>query len=854
MKSPRAFFGAAAVVAVSLCLAPAPIRAQPRAAPPRNVRTDVSRPAELGAQLPGRAEPSMIRLDATDAELATVIEMIAGATGKNFIYDDRVRGRVTIISPTEIPIEQAYAVFESVLQVKGFTTVTTPSGAIKIVPVREAKESSVNTVESSLPPPNRDVYVTRLIPLRYIESESIVSTLKPLVSKDAAMVAYAPTNTVILTESASNIRRILSILESIDVESYRDEIAVLKVKHADATVLAEQISAIYGAETATTTRASTRRSRTTRRTATPTAATSTAALDRVRILTDERTNSLIVLSSRNELDDIRQLVAKLDVPVTGGGRIHVYYLAHANAEELNQTLTALISGQPTPQGGGAGAAGAAGGAAQQLRAAVAGLSEGIGITADPATNSLVIQASQEGFTTIQAVIEKLDIQRPQVLVEALIMEVDVSDSQELGFNGILRLVEDPVDITIASATDDTTAAAAGAALGGPLGAQAGPFIANFVRDTLELDDDGNPTEDGSLIQGIIRASAQDGGRNIIAAPHILTSDNEQAEIRIGDNIPIVSSRVEAATGAPTVSSSVNVERQDIGVTLRVTPQITEGEALRLEIFQEITNINESLIPITGDTESVGVPLSNRRVENTVVVADGETIVIGGMLSDDYNDTITKVPWLGDIPVLGWLFKSTKRSLTKINLLVFLTPHIVRSTDDLEYETIRKREEFTRSAGLSDQRLADIREREKARQEEAEARGEPYYPEPTRNPVRTSILSHGARYPLERMREIEGEQMAERERRALEAEAGQHAPEYYVQAAVTGDEAAAIRVLTELVDAGYDGSLISGDVGGTVLHEVRLGPYPSIDEAQRVGGIIRRSHGLAPSVMVAPEQQ
>jgi Flp pilus assembly secretin CpaC len=225
-----------------------------------------------------------------------------------------------------------------------------------------------------------------------------------------------------------------------------------------------------------------------------------------------------------------------------------------------------------------------------------------------------------------------------------------------------------------------------------------------------------------------------------------------------------------------------------------------------------------------------------------------------MLSDDYSDTITKVPWLGDIPVLGWLFKSTKRSLTKINLLVFLTPHIVRSTDDLEYQTIRKREEFTRSAGLSDQRLAEIRARENERQAEAEARGEPYYPEPTRNPVRTSILSHGARYPLERMREIEGEQRAERERAESEAAASQSAPRYYVQATVTGDEAAAIQTLTELVDAGYDGSLISGDVGGSLLYEVRLGPYPSIDEAQHIGGIIRRSHGLAPTVMVAPEEE
>jgi hypothetical protein len=375
-----------------------------------------------------------------------------------------------------------------------------------------------------------------------------------------------------------------------------------------------------------------------------------------------------------------------------------------------------------------------------------------------------------------------------------------------------------------------------------------------LRDTLELDDEGSPTEDGSLIQGIIRASAQDGGRNIIASPHILTSDNEQAEIRIGDNIPIVSSRVEAATGAPTVSSSVNVERQDIGVTLRVTPQITEGDALRLEIFQEITNINEALIPITGSTESVGVPLSNRRIENTVVVADGETIVIGGMLSDDFTDNVTKVPWLGDIPVLGWLFKTTSRSLKKINLLVFLTPHIVRSTGDLEYDTIRKREEFTRSAGISDDRLEEVREREKERQAEAEARGEPYYPEPTRNPVRASILAHGARYPLERMSEIEGEQRAERERAESQAAAGRREPSYYVQAAVTSDEAAAIRTLTELVDAGYDGNLISGEVGGSVLYEVRLGPYPSIDQAQSVGDIIRRSHGLAPSVMVAPEER
>src|SRR5262249_61606021 len=198
------------------------------------------------------APDGLVSLDFNDVELGDVIKTIAKMTGKNFIYDDRVRGRVTIVSPSPVPVDQAYAVFESVLQVKGFTTITTPGGAIKIVPVREAKESSVETVNSGARPPDRDRYVTRLIPLHYIDAGSIVNTLKPLVSKHAAMAAYPPTNTVILTESASNIRRLIDILESIDVETYKEELAVIQVQYADANTLADQVSEIYGAEVTTT--------------------------------------------------------------------------------------------------------------------------------------------------------------------------------------------------------------------------------------------------------------------------------------------------------------------------------------------------------------------------------------------------------------------------------------------------------------------------------------------------------------------------------------------------------------------------------------------------------------------------
>ena len=222
-----------------LCAIGAPLAARAQAQPA----------AQPGAR-PTFEPGAMVTLDFADAELAQVIETIARATNRNFIYDDRVRGRVTIVSPEPIPVEQAYAVFESVLQVKGFTTVTTPGGAIKVVPVREAKESSIETVRSSQRPPNRDTFVTRLIPLRYIDADSIVNTLKPLVSKDAAMAAYAPTNTVILTESASNIRRLIAILESIDVETYKEDLAVINVEYADAATLADQVSEIYGAEVA----------------------------------------------------------------------------------------------------------------------------------------------------------------------------------------------------------------------------------------------------------------------------------------------------------------------------------------------------------------------------------------------------------------------------------------------------------------------------------------------------------------------------------------------------------------------------------------------------------------------------
>jgi general secretion pathway protein D len=833
---------------------------------------------EAWAQDPATGAPEIVvendkvQLDFNDVELSVVIDTIARLTNKNFIYDDRVRGRVTIVSPTRISVDEAYAVFESVLQVKGFTTVTGPGGAIKVIPIREAKESNIETLRGPRRTPDSDRSITRLIPLQYIDAEAITNTLKPLVSKDASMVAYPPTNTVILTDAASNIRRILTILQSIDVESYKEELTVIKIRHADASTLAEQLSEIFGADVTET--SAVRRPRARRaRTPPPTAAVSKG---KVRILTDDRTNSLIILASRQRLADLRRVISRLDVPVSGEGRIHVYYLKHADAEELATTLSTLISGQP------AGAA-APGAAATQpaMRAAITELAEGVTVTADAPTNSLVIQASKEGFGTLAEVIDKLDIERPQVLVEALLMEVDVTDGKDLGFTGLARIYRGNTSYALGSLTgvggdtglfreqeptitdptpDDPDSGDEETSLGDVVGALTDTALAGLVaaasRNTLDIED--GLIVGGSLIQGMITASATISGANLLSAPHILTSDNEEAEIKVGANIPIVTSRVQSAGGitqaGDTLATSQNIERQDIGITLRVTPQISEGDTVRLEIFQEISDINQALSAETGDPEQVGVSLSNRQVENTVVVANGETVVIGGLISDRYVDTVNKVPWLGDIPGLGWLFKSTSKGLRKENLLIFLTPHIIRSAADLEQETIRKRAEFW---DQSDEAL-ELSEREKRehqkRRAEAEAAGIEFVPGDSRNPVRAQLEAHARKYPVERMREIEREEeeASEAERRAAEEAA--RAARFGVLAATFRNESAATDSLQQLIDAGYDGTLISGSTDGTVLYEVHLGPYPSVESAQEVARVIRESFGLAPAVLVETESE
>ncbi len=801
-------------------------------------------PGPALGQQPGAASPTdkrfsegseLVQLDFKDVELAAVIETIARITGQNFIYDDRVRGRVTIVSPSEVSVDQAFAVFESVLKIKGFTAVPGPGGVLKIVPVRDAKESSIKTIKDNRPSPNRDSFVTRLVPLLYIDAEAITNTIKPLVSKDASMVAYAPTNTIILTDTEANIRRLLSILEAIDIKTYKEELAVIKIEYADATTLGEQISEIYGASVTSTggqpSAARSRRSSSRRSNTTPTTPGPTGSPEsKVRIMTDERTNSLLVLASRTAVTDIRELVRKLDVPLVGGGRIHVYYLSHADSEELASTLSSMLSGQerssPTP-----GRTGAAGGQVQNLRSQVTALAEGITLSPDPATNSLVIQASKEAYEALVAVIEKLDIPRPQVLVEALIIEVDITDGLDLGVSWTINAINGDQQFYFTTAQ---------AAVGGSAG-----DIAGVISQAFKTGTDGiTPSEEGASgtnYDAVIQAAAKDTNLNVVSSPHILTSDNEEAEIRIGNNIPIITSRVNSATGnSAGLASSVNVERQDIGVTLRVTPQISEGDTLRLKIFQELTDINSALQDGVGTADEVGVALFNRQIENTVVVKDGETVVVGGLISDRWQDDEFKVPYLGDIPGLGWAFKTNSKELRKINLLVFLTPHIIRNAAEMEFETIRKRMDFENDLGETYQTDPDA-DQALTKTDGQIDRGI--------NPAYDALREHSGRYSPRRRLELET-QFRDQERMADKIAAQETGPSAYgLRVELYDDESKAAAALVELIDAGYDGTVMSSNAGGGVVYELLTGPYQDLKAAQMEAEVLTKVYEFAPVVTV-----
>ena len=725
----------------------------------------------------GDDQERSITMDFQDVDIAVLVKFISEITNKNFIIDEKVRGKITIISPAKISVDEAYLVFQSVLQVKGFTTV--PSGSIiKIVPSKDAKSNTVDTVLPQTEVIPRDEFITRLIPLRYVDSSNMVGILQPLISPEGLLAAYGPTNTLILIDTAAQTDRVIHILSQLDVESHERGIEMVRLNYAfagDIATLLQQVLEEPGSQAAGVAAtqpgaapdARLRRGGIAGRpggTAAPGAISGGATPEQAfRIIPDERTNSLILLAGPLELRRIKDLIARLDVPLPlGTGRIHVYYLKYANSIEMADVLGSLIGGGggggiggmggfggfggmgglgglagvggrgfsgrgggtfgssrfgsgvsggfgssmggfgQTGMGGfgqsgfsglgqsGFGASGSLGGRTGGFGGRGTGGVGGVGgiggqqgpefegmvrLTADPATNALIINASPQDFETLKEVIQKLDVRRRQVYVEAIIAEVNIKKTRELG-------------IEFQGATDLPNGVGLGRTnlrdVNQLLTPQnlSGLVLAAASSQTITIPGVGTiPAQ-----QALLRALQSDSGANILSAPTVLTTDNQEAEIVSGENVPFIASR--STDSANLANTFATIERRDVGITLRITPQISEGGSVRLFIFQEVSKVIAS-DPQLGPTTSI------RSATTTVVARNGQTVVIGGLISDDATKDENRVPFFGDIPFIGNFFKANRSINQKVNLLIFLTPHIIRTERDARNLSVTERDRIVR---------------------------------------------------------------------------------------------------------------------------------------------------------------
>ena len=613
--------------------------------PPLNSRT-VSKPKPIetkdqkaenrespaGKEVP---EEAYVTIDFDNVDIPIFIKFISELTGKNFVIDKAVRGKVTIVSPKKISVKEAYKVFESVLNVHGYTTV--PAGTItKIVPTVTARGMNVKTLLKREAVDAGDEVVTQLIPLKYADPGELKKLFTPMISKNSIMVAYTPTRTLIVTDVLSNIKRLLRIARAIDVAGVGEQITVLPLQYADANVLSKSVSTLFQKSRVRTKSAS-------------------KSQNTINIVPDERTNSLILLASEDTTARIVNLVKMLDKePPRGEGDIRVYYLQHANAEDLTKVLTSLPSAQD----------------AKTKKGKTPLISKEARIVADKATNSLVIMAGKDDYLVLEEVIRKLDIPRLMVYIEALIMEVNVDKDFQLGVEW-----EGIKDFSYNGKKGGAFGGSSSSGFKNIAGLATGALPAGFSMGVI-----GEAIEIGGVafpnVAAIVTAYQQDRDVNILSTPQILTTDNEEAEIVVGKNIPYITS----ANITDAQQNYTNYQYKDVGVTLKVTPQISTERHVRLKIFQEITRLIS-----TGDLTS-GLPSTYKRMaQTTVIVKDANTVVIAGLIGDDTTDIEYSVPCLGGLPLLGWLFRSNTKKREKTNLFVFLTPRIIENP--LEAKTI-----------------------------------------------------------------------------------------------------------------------------------------------------------------------
>jgi len=654
---------------ILMCILVNQVMAQPKPetkapeAPPKEIKIE-------GTPAPQQSL-KITSINFRDETLEAVTKSMSKLTGKSFIVTtDLSRKKVTIISEEEVTIEEAYRAYLSALEMNDLTVV--PVGKfLKIVSSRDAPKMSLHTYAGKYAP-SSDEFITRIHHLKYINAQEISRSLQSLVNP-RSMVAYEATNSLIVTDTGANIQRLVEILEHLDIQGFEEKLEVIKIHHASAKDIADQLNNFLDT-------AGKGRSGPQSRFAPPSVTTGSEGGESIsKIIPDPRTNHIIVKANDQGIEKLKDLISKLDVPVRGGGKIHVYYLQNSSAEKVSATLSKLVTSSR--------------GASRPGLPTSGDLEfEGeIKITGDQETNSIVVTSSLQDFSTIKDVIRKLDIPRKQVYVEAYILEISIAKSKALGLsytagvpaagfkNGLVGGFSGTQPNSLESVLDPTKFLTPGS---GVLG-----FVTSGFTE-IKLSD--GQTRKIPNATALVRALATDANSNLLSAPQILALDNEESTIEVSEKIPTLAGTTLTATGL----TQQNIQREPIGLTLKIKPQINPtSKVVRLEIDQVIEDISNRKPP--SDIQGQTFASTKRAMKSTVLVKDQDTVVIGGLLKDNVNETSSKVPLLGDIPILGWLFKSTSQEIVKTNLMLLLTPNIIA-----EYGDFRK---------LFDQKMKDRQE-------------------------------------------------------------------------------------------------------------------------------------------------
>src|ERR1700678_2597 len=595
-----------------------------------------------------------------DADLSQIIQAVGEVTGKNFIIDPRVNAKVTMLSATPMSPTAFYEAFLSVLQVYGYVAV--PAGkVIKIIPNTDARQVPANDLPNNVSATSDEV-VTQIVTVKNISAAQLVPLLRPLIPQYGHLAAYPSGNMLIISDRASNVSRIVRIVERMD-ESGDEPIEVIALHNASAADVVRDVNSLNQGQGAEGGGAA------------------------VKIVADERTNSILLTGEKSQRLRLKALMINMDTPLATGGDTQVRYLRYADAEKIADKLKGQATASAKAQGGPPTASPGAGGGSSNVDASVT-------IWADVATNALIITAPPKIMKSLMAVIDKLDIRRAQVQVEAIIVEVDVNKSSNLGVQWLLDggnslgygVVNLPgsgtsiVDLAAAAVGVTSNTAETAVTTTGTTGTNAVSGLSSATVGTGATFAIGkyNSTT-GKGFAALVQALRSDGSSNIISTPSIITMNNEEAEVKVTQEIPLITGSYSSSTASVsgTTSPFTTIQREEVGTILKVTPHINEGNSVQLKIEQEDSSPGAKL------TDSADISTNKRSIKTTVLIEDGGVIVLGGLMSDTVTESEDRVPGLGAIPIIGNLFKSRSGARMKKDLVVFIRPRIMRDAEATE---------------------------------------------------------------------------------------------------------------------------------------------------------------------------